>query len=389
MPINQGNTNQFITNRLATLVSLSIAKNSAFLKNGSEDYFGDQIKSIMRPGQTYDFILPDAGNVVQGLVASPRAVEEKKVSLSIDNWVNSYEISALQSVVDANKEEDWADRYAVKVVNKVLDTYVPQAVSKATTAFIGTGFMPLAMAGAHLQSIVSEDLVGFINPTAQAVLTANGQQFVPNGSPDDLYAKGHLGIFQGVDYTAERHLKSVKVSAELASATVSAALANDVVTITSSVNMPVGLPVIVHGLKACDTIGDPTETDRCFIIAEAGKTATFNVITDDIGARDTYETGDALTCSIPEEGVYNLAYIRANGAWDFSDCNILDFKLSSELGSAIGDVDGIRTQVNAWTDGKNAQNLVRLDFTFMAGVVEPRATTVAYVKNLVNNVSQG
>ncbi len=386
--MEQGNNNQFITNRLATLVSLSIAKNAAFLKNGSEDYFGDQIKSIMRPGQEYDFILPDAGNVVQGLVASPRAIEEKKVSLSIDNWVNSYEISALQSVVDANKEEDWADRYASKVVNKVLDTYVPAALSKATTAFVGTGFMPLAMAGAHLQSIVSEDLVGFINPSAQAVLAANGQQFVPNGSPDDLYSKGHLGIFQGVDYTSERHLKSLKVSAELAAATFTAAIAGNKVTITSTVEMPAGLPVIVHGLKACDTIGDPTETDRCFIIGTAGTKAEFEVIVDDIGARDTYQTGEALKCSVPEEGIYNLAYIRANGAWDFTDCKELDFKLSSKEGSAIGDVDGIRTQVNSWTDGKSAQNLVRLDFTFMAGVVEPRATTVAYVKNLVNNISQ-
>ena len=45
--ITQGN-NQFITNRLATLVALSIAQDASFLKSGSVDYFGDQIKSIMR-----------------------------------------------------------------------------------------------------------------------------------------------------------------------------------------------------------------------------------------------------------------------------------------------------------------------------------------------------
>ena len=101
--ITQGN-NQFITNRLATLVALSIAQDASFLKSGSVDYFGDQIKSIMLPGETYEFIIPDAGNVVQGLVASPRDIEEKKIDLSIDNWVNSYNISALQAVVDANKE---------------------------------------------------------------------------------------------------------------------------------------------------------------------------------------------------------------------------------------------------------------------------------------------
>ena len=386
--ITQGN-NQFVTNRLATLVALSIAQDASFLKSGSVDYFGDQIKSIMRPCETYEFIIPDAGNVVQGLVASPRDLEEKKIDLSIDNWVNSYNISALQSVVDANKEEDWAKRYATKVVNAVMEKYVPDAISKVTTAFVGTGFLPLAQGGAYLSSIVSEDLKGWINPQAQAILASNGQQFIPQGGPDDLYGKGKLGLFHGVEYFAERHVKGVQVSAELAAATITAQLASHKVTITSTVEMPVGLPVIVKGLKACDTIGDPTEVDRAFIISKAGTSATFDVIDDDIGARDTFATGESLVCQIPEEGSYFGAYVRADGAYNFSDCNVLDFKLSSAFASAVGDVDGIRLQMNAFTDGKTAQNLVRADFTFLGGVVEPRATTYCLIKNLVNNIVNG
>ena len=386
--ITQGN-NQFVTNRLATLVALSIAQDASFLKSGTVDYFSDQIKSIMRPGETYEFIIPDAGNVVQGLVASPRDIEEKKIDLSIDNWVNSYNISALQSVVDANKEEDWAKRYATKVVNAVMEKYVPDAISKVTTAFVGTGFLPLAQGGAYLSSIVSEDLKGWINPQAQAILASNGQQFIPQGGPDDLYGKGKLGLFHGVEYFAERHVKGVQVSTELAAATITAQLASHKVTITSTVEMPVGLPVIVKGLKACDTIGDPTEVDRAFIISKAGTSATFDVIDDDIGARDTFATGEALVCQIPEEGSYFGAYVRADGAYNFSDCNVLDFKLSSAFASALGDVDGIRLQMNAFTDGKTAQNLVRADFTFLGGVVEPRATTYCLIKNLVNNIVNG
>lgn len=386
--ITQGN-NQFITNRLATLVALSIAQDASFLKSGSVDYFGDQIKSIMRPGETYEFIIPDAGNVVQGLVASPRDIEEKKIDLSIDNWVNSYNISALQAVVDANKEEDWAKRYAVKVINAVLDKYIPAAVAKSTTAFVGTGFLPLAQGGAYLSSIVSEDLKGWINPQAQAILASNGQQFIPKGGPEDLYGKGKLGLFHGVEYFAERHVKGVNVSAALAGATITAQLASHKVTITSSVEMPEGLPVIVKGLKACDTIGDPTEVDRAFIISKAGTSETFDVIDDDIGARDTFATGESLVCQIPEEGQYFGAYLRADGAYNFSDCNMLDFKLASAFESAVGDVDGIRLQMNAFTDGKTAQNLVRADFTFLGGVVEPRATTYCLLKNLVNNIVNG
>lgn len=385
--VTQGN-NKFVTNRLATLVALSIAQDASFLKSGSVDYFGDQIKSIMRPGETYEFIIPDAGNVVQGLVASPRDIEEKKIDLSIDNWVNSYNISALQSVVDANKEEDWAKRYASKVINAVMEKYVPAAISKVTTAFVGTGFLPLAQGGAYLSSIVSEDLKGWINPQAQAILASNGQQFIPKGGPEDLYSKGKLGMFHGVEYFSERHVKGVTVSAELAAANITAQLSNHQVTITSTVKMPAGLPVIVKGLKACDTIGDPTEVDRAFVIETEGTSATFDVIDDNIGARDTVKVGD-LVCQIPEEGSYFGAYIRADGAYNYSDCNMLDFKLSSAFESAVGDVDGIRLQMNSFTDGKTAQNLVRADFTFLGGVVEPRATTYCLLKNLVNNIVNG
>lgn len=386
--VTQGN-NKFVTNRLATLVALSIAQDASFLKSGSVDYFGDQIKSIMRPGETYEFIIPDAGNVVQGLVASPRDIEEKKIDLSIDNWVNSYNISALQSVVDANKEEDWAKRYASKVINAVMEKYVPAAISKVTTAFVGTGFLPLAQGGAYLSSIVSEDLKGWINPQAQAILASNGQQFIPKGGPEDLYSKGKLGMFHGVEYFSERHVKGVTVSAELAAASISATLENHKVTITSNVKMPAGLPVIVKGLKACDTIGDPTEVDRAFVIETEGTTATFDVIDDNIGARDTVKVGEQLYCQIPEEGSYFGAYLRADGAYNYSDCNMLDFKLSSAFESAVGDVDGIRLQMNSFTDGKTAQNLVRADFTFLGGVVEPRATTYCLLKNLVNNIVNG
>ena len=93
--------------------------------------------------------------------------------------------------------------------------------------------------------------------------------------------------------------------------------------------------------------------------------------------------------TIPEEGQYFGAYLRADGAYNFSDCNMLDFKLASAFESAVGDVDGIRLQMNAFTDGKTAQNLVRADFTFLGGVVEPRATTYCLIKNLVNNIVNG
>ena len=200
MAVNVSTNNTIETQKLATVVALEVAKNAGFLKLASKDYFGSQINGNMKAGQSYDFILPDCGNTVNGLVANPRDIVERKVTLSIKNKVNSVKTNALEGVTDIKWEKEIGPSYATNLINTTLQEEVSKAVKEATTVFVGSGFKPIAEAGAYLQSITTEDLQGFIDPMAQAVLAANGQAFVPTGSPDALYGKGTLGTFQGVDY---------------------------------------------------------------------------------------------------------------------------------------------------------------------------------------------
>ena len=93
-------TNTIQTSKLAELVALQIAVKAGFMKIGSKDYFSDQINGKMRSGQTYSFVIPDAGNVVEGLVASPRAITENKVDLSITNFNNSVSTNVIEDVTD-------------------------------------------------------------------------------------------------------------------------------------------------------------------------------------------------------------------------------------------------------------------------------------------------
>ena len=176
--------NNVITSRMTQILSMKMAKNAGFLKIGSRDYFSDQINGKMRTGHSYDFVLPDAGNVVEGLVISPRAIEEKKVTLTIGNMNNSVRADALELVTDIKWEDEIADQYAGKLVNAIVRKEVEKAMPAVNTCFVGEGFRPLAKAGAHLQSIVNEKIVGFIHPQAQAIVTTNGQQFQPVGTPD-------------------------------------------------------------------------------------------------------------------------------------------------------------------------------------------------------------
>ena len=82
---------------------------------------------------------------------------------------------------------------------------------KLVTAFIGSGFTPLSQASGHLSSVVTEDLYGFVDPNVEAILTSNGQQFVPVDAPD-MYSKGLLGRFHGAEYRAQRWMPVVNVS---------------------------------------------------------------------------------------------------------------------------------------------------------------------------------
>ena len=358
--------NNVITSKMTQILSLEMAKNAGFLKIGSRDYFSDQINGKMRTGHTYTFVIPDAGNVVEGLVISPRAIDEKKVDLSIGNMNNSVRADALELVTDIKWEDEVAKTYAGKLVNAIVRKEVEKAMPAVNTCFVGEGFRPLAKAGAHLQSIVNEKIVGFINPQAQAIVTTNGQEFQPIGTPD-LYSKGDVGTFQGVTYTTERFLKPLTVESGVVNA-LSAAKAKNLdanhldelglsgVTTAANTVLKAGTPIWVDGAFACDTVGDVTTVPYAFVVKEdvalsaTAVTAKVEPVQfKDIGSRSISTSAiGGKSISIPAAGTYHAALLRAEGSYDYTPVNTMEFMLSDK--TAVGDTDGIKVYANAFTD---------------------------------------
>lgn len=389
--------NNVITSKMTQILSLKMAKNAGFLKIGSRDYFSDQINGKMRTGHTYSFVLPDAGNVVEGLVISPRAIEEKKVELTIGNMNNSVRADALELVTDIKWEDEVAETYAGKLVNAIVRKEVEKAMPQVNTCFVGEGFRPLAKAGAHLQSIVNEKIVGFIHPQAQAVVTTNGQQFQPVGTPD-LYGKGNVGNFQGVNYTSERFLKPLTIEQATVNALSGAkakALDEDHldqlgisgVTTADGVVLKAGTPIWVDGAFACDTVGDPTTIPYAFIVKEdvalSATAVTANVEPvqfKDVGSRSISTSAlGGKKISVPASGTYHAALLRAEGSYDYTPVNTMEFMLSDK--TTVGETDGIKVFANAFTDGTSAINTVRWDAPYMAGQVESRGASLVYLKD--------
>ena len=389
--------NNVITSRMTQILSMKMAKNAGFLKIGSRDYFSDQINGKMRTGHSYDFVLPDAGNVVEGLVISPRAIEEKKVTLTIGNMNNSVRADALELVTDIKWEDEIADQYAGKLVNAIVRKEVEKAMPQVNTCFVGEGFRPLAKAGAHLQSIVNEKIVGFIHPQAQAIVTTNGQQFQPVGTPD-LYGKGNVGNFQGVNYTSERFLKPLTIEAGVVDALSGAkAKALDAdhldelgisgVTTAADTVLKAGTPIWVDGAFACDTVGDPTTIPYAFVVKEdvalsaTAVTAKVEPVQfKDVGSRSISTSAiGGKKISIPASGTYHAALLRAEGSYDYTPVNTMEFMLSDK--TSVGDTDGIKVFANAFTEGTSAINTVRWDAPYMAGQVESRGASLVYLKD--------
>ena len=386
--------NAVITNKLTQILSLEMAKKAGFLKIGSRDYFSDQINGKMRSGKTYQFVIPDAGNVVEGLVISPREIDERKVELTITNMNNSVRADALELVTDIKWEDEIAETYAGKLVNAVVRKEVKKAIPQVNTCFVGEGFRPLAKANAHLKSIVNEDIVGFIHPQAAAVIRTNGQQFQPVGTPS-LY-NGDIGTFDGTRFNEERFLVPLQMEQSVIDA-LSGAKAKNItaadtlslsgVTTAADVVLKAGTPIWVAGAYACDTVGDETTVPYAFIVKEDVALSSTSVdisinpvVTDDVGARNLNTSAlGGKKVSVPASGTYYPAMVRAKGAYDYTPVNTLEFMLSDKTG--VGDTAGIKVFANAFTDGVSAINTVRWDAPYMAGTVEARGVSLAYLKD--------
>ena len=402
--------NTFITNKLATMVAIRAAEAAGYLTVGSKKFFKNQLAD-KNNGQSYDFYVRDTGDAVNRLAyqdGDKIAIAERKVTLTLDPWHVLISTNAIEKVTDI---EDWEDEIArpngQKLIQGVVRKAIENDLGKIGTAFIGSGFAPLSQASAHLASIVSEDLYGFVDPNVEAILTSNGQQFVPVDAPD-MYSKGLLGRFHGAEYRAQRWMPVVNISTGVSNALNSASVTAAAVDATddkifnlsisgasiSGITIPKATPIFIEGVKACDTVGDPTSMDQAFIVLEA-VTATANTVVVKVRAKDitkggtreiAKENGDSFAnvaaitgaISAPEAGKYFTGIVRADGSYEFETLDKLDAAGADYEKSP--NVEGLTVHQNRLVDLRAMTDDTRWDIVTLAGTVEPRSVAMFYVK---------
>ena len=397
--------NTIKTNSIAELVAIRAAESASYFTVGSKKYFKDQLIG-KRNGQTYRFVIRDVGGAYEGLAANISSdkisIVEREIPLTIRNFRVMIETNAIESVTDIDWDPEIAQPNGQKLANKAVKAIIDSDFGKVGTCFVGQGFAPLSRASAHLASITNEELYGFVDPNVEAILTSNGQEFVPVNAPD-MYSKGLLGKFHGAEYRAQRFFPSVNISTnnefdngKVKVTSYTAGDAYDTIvlgatTLTSSLKK--GTPLFIEGVYATDTVGDPTSMPHAFIVLEDA-TASSNSITVKVakvdlageGTKDvakadgsvwTASTLAGLKVAVPEDGIYYMGIVRANGAFEFETLDKLD---AAGADYEKVPVEGLNIHKNTLVDIEKMTNYTRFDMPVLAGTVEPRAVAMFLVK---------
>lgn len=406
---NISTNNNIETNFQTELVALRAAQMAPYFTVGSKGYFGDQLVG-KRNGQTYGFVIRDAGECVNDIDAShdsKTAVVERRINMSIEPWHILVKTNAVEGKTDMQFDKEVAEPNGLKLINGALKKSIASDISKAATCFVGQKgqFEPLSMASGHLASVTSEALYGFVDPMVEAIVTSKGAQFVPVNAPD-MYKQGLVGHFHGADYRSQRFLPQIKISKTLGDALEGAKFASfnastNTLTITLGSNaaaatkVQAGTPFFVDGIVACDLIGDETAQPYAFIAAEdvnvASGAATIAVKVDEVpvalgGTRvAALEDGSEVVWAdlgtpdvyAPAEGVYFTGLIRANGTYEFETLNELDV---ATVDTKKGSVEGINIFQNRLVDLVTMVNDTRFDLFTLSGTVEKRGVSLILIK---------
>ena len=403
--------NNIATNYQTELIALRAAEVAPYFTVGSKKFIEDSELVNKRNGQTYGFVVRDRAQVENQLAVSAGAkkdIVEREVQLSIEPWHVYVKNNAVEGKTDLQFDKEVAEPNGLALIQEAVKKSIAKDFSNSATAFVGKvgEFEPLSMATAHLGSIVTEPLYGFVDHMIEAIVTSKGAQFVPVDAPA-MYKQGLIGHFHGADYRSQRFVPRVRISKALADALEGATFggfnaSTNKLTITfgtaaaAATKVQKGTPFFIDGIVACDTIGDATTQPYAFIakadasVASGATSVVIDVEPVDVrfgGTREAaIEDGSAIDwsslplttgVSAPAEGVYFTGIIRANGVFEFQTLNDVDVKTPD---STKGSVQGITVFQNRMTDMDNFTTGTRLDTFTMSGVVDKRAQAVVYVK---------
>lgn len=401
--------NDIKTNRRAELVLIRSAEAAPYLTVGSKNYCKDQLVG-KRNGQSYEFVIRDAGEYVEGMDISGTGSEdviERKVTKNIKIGNVKVNTNLLEKVTDVNWDKEIAEPYGEKVAKGLVQSVLADDIGLQNTAFVGNGWLPLFKASNYLESISSESQYAFVDPMVESIMQSSGKGFTPAGDVEPRFQKGLKGMVGQAEVRAQQGMPTIEISEALAtqleSATVTSYVAgedNDTLTLNGvSEVIPAGTPLFIAGVYATDMVGVKTSALKAFIAIEDATAGVVKVRKTDFDGNGTREAcdidGDKIVVSELaskklanpiKAGIYFTGIFRVNGAMEFDALPELDW---SNAESRVTSPDGITLHEGRAVDVFAGTNKTRWAIAAVAGIVEPRGCAYVCIKdNTANLIAQ-
>lgn len=400
--------NDIKTNRRAELVLIRSAEAAPYLTVGSKQYCKDQLVG-KRNGQSYEFVIRDSGEYVEGMDISANGSDEiieRKVTKTVRIGNTKVNTNLLEKVTDLNWDKEVAEPYGERVAKGLVGSVLKDDIGLQNTAFVGTGWLPLFKASNYLESISSEAQYAFVDPMVDSIMQSSGKGFTPAGDVEPRFQKGLKGNIAQAQVRAQQGMPTLEISEDLAAELATAVVASyatgadyDTLTLTGvTEDIPMGTPLFIQGVYATDLVGVKTSAPKAFIAIEDATSGSVKVRKVDFVGNGTREVcdidGDNLKPSDLaskklanpiKAGTYFTGIFRVNGAFEFDTLPELDW---SNADSRVTSPDGITLHTGRAVDVLAGTNKTRFAIAAVAGIVEPRGCAYVCVKdNTANLVS--
>ena len=382
--------NTFSNNHKTKLIAGEVYDNLPYLKK-AHSYMSQGELEGKKYGKTYSIYIPDPGEVRDGLEASPDAINEVEVDVTLQNKNTSVELDAWNKLTDIESfTNEIAKPRGVKLARSVEKDAIDQTINKAFQIVEGSAnFKTLTDMSKALDEVgVAGTKVSFVKPSVAGTIAAGGlANFIPSEIQSKIYKDAYLGQYAGASVIEESLMPIVNVAGDETAAMAvtaisgtgaeSATVVGYDVAFTAAPNVPFKVNAKLIGV-------DGMETDQdLFIIADKnGKVPAvrFAVEGHNINNANAWvPTG--YTTAAPElavaSGKYALGQCRTEDAVGFDKYTFSDLPGSENVTETVNNVS---IKMSTYGNGQNMTTLTRLDLPYAVTLPDPRKAVVGFFK---------
>lgn len=386
--------NDFSNNKKVKLIAGEVYDNLPYLKK-AHSYMTQGELEGKKYGKSYSVYIPDPGEVHDGLEASPDAINEVEVNVTLQNKNTSVELDAWNKLTDIESfTNEIAKPRGIKLARSVEKDAIDQTVTKAFQVVSGNAsFKTLTDMSKALDEVgVAGTKVSFVKPSVAGTIAAGGlANFIPSEIQSKIYKDAYLGQYAGASVIEESLMPVVEwTAAPTASFSTTAITAMDgTATVTAGYKVAVtdNAPFFPFKFPGAKIVGvDGMETDQdLYVIADSNSAVPeirlavkgYNVNNANavIDEALTAATGN-LTTAIAT-GKYALGQCRTEDAVGFDKYSFSDLPGSENVTETVNNVS---IKMSTYGDGKYMTTLTRLDLPYAVTLPDPRKAVVGYIK---------